>query len=491
MASVWWPIINPTSSFDGALYVSDTTNSTLPGNGSIQTDGGLGVIQDTNMGGSLRVQSTLDVNGIISANNTANSEDENTGGVVVTGGVGIAKDVNIGGDLFVDGVKIDPGSLPSFGGPTAPDIPTFGKDLIISRDVYAGENLRLVDTVITLGPELLATIAGSIPTGWNTLITTPSGTHGITVDGSAVTMLSGDGYGETNLYTDPITSLVGESVYQVVFNLVETASQYRRQFGIGSGLTIPIGNYYFFNIFDSFADDYEIDGSGNVSFQFTLPTGIDPIFNFSSSDPTSGLTYILDNISMTLYTVTTDENIALRAPAGLPASYTMTYPPNDGEADGLLQTDGSGVTNWVNTMDSENFYIGDGTDLTKRMRIDTSAITTGTDRVITMPDADVNLGSLGASELNDLTDANTSSSSIAVGGTNVAGSSTTSVGINALLNNTGNYNTAEGSSSLRNNTSGINNTAAGFVSLYSNLVGSDSSAFGYYSLYYSLLFTKQ
>lgn len=54
-----------------------------------------------------------------------------------------------------------------------------------------------------------------------------------------------------------------------------------------------------------------------------------------------------------------------------------------------------------------NALVKDNSDGTKLIRFEASAITTGTTRVITMPDADVNLGDIGsggASVLNDLTD---------------------------------------------------------------------------------------
>ena len=41
------------------------------------------------------------------------------------------------------------------------------------------------------------------------------------------------------------------------------------------------------------------------------------------------------------------EYVAMQAPAALGASYTITLPANDGDADQVLATNGSGVTSWV------------------------------------------------------------------------------------------------------------------------------------------------
>ena len=41
------------------------------------------------------------------------------------------------------------------------------------------------------------------------------------------------------------------------------------------------------------------------------------------------------------------EYVALQAPATVSASYTLTLPVNDGDADQVLATDGAGVTSWV------------------------------------------------------------------------------------------------------------------------------------------------
>lgn len=41
------------------------------------------------------------------------------------------------------------------------------------------------------------------------------------------------------------------------------------------------------------------------------------------------------------------EYVAIQAPATLTASYTLTMPPNDGDANQVLTTDGAGVLTWA------------------------------------------------------------------------------------------------------------------------------------------------
>ena len=69
------------------------------------------------------------------------------------------------------------------------------------------------------------------------------------------------------------------------------------------------------------------------------------------------------------------------------------------------------------------------------------------------------------------------------GGSNLLGSYNTSLGGNALLNNTtGSTNTAVGYQSLLSNSSGIENTAVGYQSLSTNTIGSFNTALGLQSL---------
>ena len=81
---------------------------------------------------------------------------------------------------------------------------------------------------------------------------------------------------------------------------------------------------------------------------------------------------------------------------------TITMPDADvdlgslGGGGGVTSVNGdSGPAVILNEFESDVFRVQDNTDTTKKISFDASAITTGTVRTITMPDADVDLGSLG------------------------------------------------------------------------------------------------
>lgn len=93
----------------GIVRITDGTEATQLGEGSLITNGGLSVFKNVFFGENLDVvgatylHSTLDVDGITHILNTTNSTANNNGALVVDGGVGIAKNVNIGGAVDIDG----------------------------------------------------------------------------------------------------------------------------------------------------------------------------------------------------------------------------------------------------------------------------------------------------------------------------------------------------------------------------------------------------
>lgn len=93
----------------GIVRITDGTEATQLGEGSLITNGGLSVFKNVFFGENLDVvgatylHSTLDVDGITHILNTTNSTANNNGALVVDGGVGIAKNVNIGGTVDIDG----------------------------------------------------------------------------------------------------------------------------------------------------------------------------------------------------------------------------------------------------------------------------------------------------------------------------------------------------------------------------------------------------
>ena len=88
----------------GSVVVTSTTDSTLLGQGSIVTAGGLSVAKSAHIGNELNVVggsylAALTVSGALVLNATTNSTSSSSGALVLAGGMGIAKDVYMGGDL--------------------------------------------------------------------------------------------------------------------------------------------------------------------------------------------------------------------------------------------------------------------------------------------------------------------------------------------------------------------------------------------------------
>jgi hypothetical protein len=98
------------------LIISNTTNATSTVTGSVQVAGGIGIVQDTWMGGLLNLagaatlQSTLNVSGtstfsgVVNITNTTPTTSYTNGALVVSGGLGVALDIRThSGNIFLAG----------------------------------------------------------------------------------------------------------------------------------------------------------------------------------------------------------------------------------------------------------------------------------------------------------------------------------------------------------------------------------------------------
>lgn len=107
---------NNPSSFVGDMIISSTTNSTSTNTGALQVKGGVGILLNTNMGGTLTVSgastfsSTLAVTGTstltgaVTVQDTTQSTHYSNGSLVVAGGLGVAGNIRSGiGSLFLSG----------------------------------------------------------------------------------------------------------------------------------------------------------------------------------------------------------------------------------------------------------------------------------------------------------------------------------------------------------------------------------------------------
>tara|TARA_Y100001954_G_scaffold216489_1_gene247727 strand:+ start:21309 stop:23459 length:2151 start_codon:yes stop_codon:yes gene_type:complete len=92
------------STFQSAVNVTDTTNSSDKDTGAIKTEGGLGVELSANIGSNLKVGGIGTFVGPLSIDDTTASSSSQTGALIVDGGAGIARDLYVGAGLSVTGI---------------------------------------------------------------------------------------------------------------------------------------------------------------------------------------------------------------------------------------------------------------------------------------------------------------------------------------------------------------------------------------------------
>ena len=153
-------VLNGDQTNGAILTITGTTNSTSSSTGTLIVDGGMGIVMDTYIGGSLNISTNLNVtgtqtnSGTLSVNNTTNSTSTSTGAITTTGGLAVAQDTYIGGDLNVVGTINLSGTLSANSSLTLTDTtnstsPTTGTLVVnggvgIGMDVFIGNNLDVI-----------------------------------------------------------------------------------------------------------------------------------------------------------------------------------------------------------------------------------------------------------------------------------------------------------------------------------------------------------
>lgn len=92
------------STFQAAIYVSDTTDSYDKDSGSAVFNGGLGVELNTNIGGGLKVGGIGTFVGALNVDDITDSSSPTTGSLVVGGGIGLSRNLYVGAGASIVGV---------------------------------------------------------------------------------------------------------------------------------------------------------------------------------------------------------------------------------------------------------------------------------------------------------------------------------------------------------------------------------------------------
>ena len=136
---------------DGAILVTDTTQSTSPSTGSIVTDGGVGVAKDLYVGGN--IVATGNITGNIVIDNIESIVGNVTAGNLLTGGQVSATANVTGGNILTGGLVSSTGNI------TAGNILTSG--LVSSTGNTSAGNLRTGGSVSATGNVLGGNIQAS------------------------------------------------------------------------------------------------------------------------------------------------------------------------------------------------------------------------------------------------------------------------------------------------------------------------------------------
>ena len=164
--------VDGTAQVSGDVLISATTTSTSKDAGALIVEGGVGIEENVNIGGTLDADgaatlgSTLGVTGVTTLSATTTSTSKDTGALVVEGGVGVEENVNVGGTLGVTGNTTLSATTTS----TTKDTGA----LVVEGGVGVEENVNIGGTLDAVGAATLGSTLGV--TGVTTLSATTTST---------------------------------------------------------------------------------------------------------------------------------------------------------------------------------------------------------------------------------------------------------------------------------------------------------------------------
>ncbi len=275
----------------GILSVTNTTQSTLVGNGSIITAGGLGVALNANIGGNMAVTGNTTItgnvvtSGTVAFQNATEATSTTNAAVTIVGGLGMGKDLHVGGNAFISQDLTVIGRMFVQGNVTAVDsqITTFGDNILLVNSAPAGTasagfgtkryqmaNDVLDGDVVNSTPDEIATAqAGGSAT---TVVLSPSAS---TIDGyyngAWISITGGTGSGQVRR----INTYIGATRTATIYTSADQASL----------ATNPIEGFDWTTVPDA-TSTYNIFTSQYVMTIFD-ETSREYVMGYSTTNPTS------------------------------------------------------------------------------------------------------------------------------------------------------------------------------------------------------------
>ena len=141
------------STFQGAVDITNTTDSSDKDTGALKTEGGLGVELSANIGSNLKVGGMGTFVGAVNIDATTASSSSQTGALVVDGGAGIARDLYVGAGLSVTGITTFASTAQTnAAGTGAVDIKG---GLSVGQNAYIGAGLSVTGTSTLQGATVI------------------------------------------------------------------------------------------------------------------------------------------------------------------------------------------------------------------------------------------------------------------------------------------------------------------------------------------------
>ena len=463
----------------GALDLPDATTSTSTTTGALKVGGGVGIVENLNVGGNAKITGTLTVTNGAGAGKVLTSDANGLGtwttptGVTTMAAIGSAPNAN-GATISGANLNLEPASA-TYGGVVTTGAQTFAGAKTFSPTLTAAANGETL-----VGLDINPTFTNGSYTGLTNYglrvqgIGIGLGSGGITTNtavGTGVLINNFNGSNNTGLgYLTMVANTSGVENTGIGTNSLNRTSTGSNNTAIGSNsgdkLTTGAKNIFVGSLAGSkiaTGTTSNTTGANSVLIGYDVRPAADGQTNqivISGYNGTAGTVGLGSNTTLIGSSTTTDTRImgALDLPNATSSTTTTT---------GALKVAGGvGIV--------ENLNVGGNTKITGTLTVTNGA---GAGKVLTSD----------ANGLGTWTTSNAVPYTGATGAVNLGSYDLTvnglTVGVGTNGKSVNNFNTSFGSSALSGNNSGTGaNTAIGFYTLKTNTTGASNTAIGFYAL---------